>query len=118
MSLTFLFLYILFSRYACKVELFEDRVTFKYFFFWDKNISIPFEKVNTVDYEKSFYDFIDDKTIGGLYSFPKYCYDKIVFKTQAEEVEVLVNTRIFTFNKLFSLIENRISAVFPGPGVP
>lgn len=105
--LTFCFLYVLFSRYACRIKVYDDSIKIKYFFFWDKDISIPLQGVHRVDYMKGFYDLTSDKSFAGLYSFPKYCYDKIVFQYERNEIEVLINTRIFMFDRAYSLIESK-----------
>jgi len=115
LALTFLFFYILFSRYACRVTVFNDKILFRYFFFWDKDVCILLNKVSNIDYAKSFYDIIDDKALGGLYGFPKYCYDKIIFKMASDEVEVLVNTRLYSFNKLYSIIKEKVNSEVASP---
>jgi membrane protein YdbS with pleckstrin-like domain len=51
---TFFFLYIFLSRYAAKVEIREDEILVKYFFFWDKDVSFPIGEIKSVDYEKVF----------------------------------------------------------------
>lgn len=109
-SLIFCFLYVLFSRYAGRVKVFQDKIRFEYFFFWDKNITVYLNDVLNIRYKKGFYDFIDDNTIGGLYSFPKYCFDKIIFITEKGETEICINTRIFTFNKMFSVLLKQIDS--------
>jgi hypothetical protein len=106
--LTFLLLYAFFSRYACKVILYEDKVLVKYFFFWDKDICIPLGKFVGVDYYKGFYDFVDDQMQGGFFNFPKYCYDKIVLKSSDEEVELFINTRLFSFKKLYHALKRTV----------
>lgn len=105
---SFLFFYLLFSRYACRILLYEDEIYVRYFFFWEKNTCVLLNKVQGVDYRKGFYDFIDDKSLGGLYSFPKYCYDEIIIKKMSGEFELHVNTMLFSFNKLISNINTTI----------
>lgn len=115
--ITFLFFYVFLGRYACKVIVFEDKVVVRYFFFWYKNICIDLNNVNSIDYAKGFYDFTDEKLLGGFYNFPKYCYDKLLFKTSTEEIEVFINTRVFCFNKLYRVIKERIPNCSHSPGV-
>ena len=107
--LTFFFVYILFCRYACRIVISTSLIEINYFFFWDKNIKIPFTNIEEIDYQKGFYDFIDDKAISGLYSFPKYCYDILIVHSNVEPKEVFVNTRIFSFNKVVRYLKNVIS---------
>lgn len=104
-SLSFLFLYTLFSRYACKIEIYKESVYIRYFFFWDKNIRILFKDIYDVDFEKGFYDFTTHKSLGNGFAFPKYCYDIISFNGENYNIEANVNTRTFMFSKAYSLIE-------------
>lgn len=106
--ITFLLLYVFLSRYACKVTLYEDKILIKYFFFWDKDICLYLNKFDGIDYSKGFYDFVDNKMLGGFFNFPKYCYDKIVLKSSNEEVEVFINTRLFFFKKLYHALMQKI----------
>src|SRR5690606_15723282 len=107
---TFLLFYILFSRYACKVTIYDNRILVQYFFFWEKNVCLLFEEISEVDYAKGFYDLVDDKALGGLYGFPRYCYDQLIFKKKSSEIEILVNTRIGTFGKMFSNLREIVAA--------
>lgn len=106
---TFFFLYIFLSRYAAKVEIREEEILVKYFFFWDKDVSVPRGEIRSIDYEKGFFDLFNDKTISGLYVFPMYCYDKLIIRTQNENIEICVNTRMFMFDRLVVLLQRQIS---------
>lgn len=82
---------------------------YKIFLFWYKTIRLEIINYSEIDYEKSYYDLISDKSIGGLYGFPKYCYDKIILKRKDGEVEEFyVNTLMFSFKKAFLAIQERI----------
>lgn len=105
---TLFFLYIFLGRHACKVEVRENEVYIHYFFFWEKDICVSTNKIMSIDYGKGFYDLFNDKTIGGLYVFPKYCYDKMIITTDTDNVEVCINTRMFMFDKLVFFLRSRI----------
>lgn len=106
---TFFFLYIFLSRYAAKVEIREDEILVKYFFFWDKDVSFPIGEIKSVDYEKGFFDLFNDKTISGQHVFPMYCYDKLIIKTKSETIGICVNTRMFMFDRVIVLLQKEIS---------
>ena len=61
-----------------------------------------------IEYEKGFYDLFNDKTIPGLYVFPKYCYDKLIVTTKSESIDIYINTRMFMFEKLVKYLRARI----------
>lgn len=105
--LTFFFLYVFLARYACRVKVYDNEIMVKYFFFWDNDLIISLSDVSEVDFNKGFYDLYSDKTSGGLYVFPKYCYDTLFLKNKnGVIVSVKINTRMLTFNKIVSTVGN------------
>src|SRR5688572_4408552 len=101
---TFLFLYILLGRSGCIAEVSGSLLIVNYLYPWEKDITVDLSQIIDVDYEKGFYDLISDKTRGGLYVFPKYCADRLIFTIKngkdIDTILVPVNTRIFQFNKI------------------
>jgi hypothetical protein len=103
---TFFFYYVTFSRYACRVSIKEGMLTLNYFFFWEKDIKLNINSLQQVDYGKGFYDPVNDKSLGGFFSFPKYCFDKLILRVGGNDQEILINTRLLQFDKLFAALKD------------
>lgn len=108
--LMFLFFYVLLLRFACKVKIKENVLEVIYAFPWDKKIVIDLAKVESIDYAKGFYDPFANQSLGGLFVFPKYCYDQLILEVKGEEnlLTLNVNTRIFRFDKGFKILQTLI----------
>jgi len=95
--------YVLLCRYSCYVKCSSEIMQICYFAPWQKNISITFDEVKYIDYERSGYNMFADKRIGAKLFLPQYCYDRlIVFKSsELKKIEyVNINTIIFGFNRI------------------
>jgi hypothetical protein len=108
--LMFLFFYMLLLRFACRLKIKEDVLEVVYAFPWDKKIVIDLAKVESIDYAKGFYDPFSNQSLGGLFVFPKYCYDQLILEVKGEEVLLTlnINTRIFQFDKCFKTLKTLI----------
>lgn len=105
----FLILYYHLSRYSCIVKLDDDKIYISYLSPWLTNESINVKDILDIDYQRGFYNLFSDKTIGGLFVFPKYCNDRMIFymKNGTEKI-INVNTRIFYFKKIIKLIKTKL----------
>jgi hypothetical protein len=105
--------YMHFCRYCCVVLITEYDFIVHYIAPWKKDIEVKTGNITRIDYEKGYYDFFARKTIttSGLYSFPIYCYDRlIIYQNKTENpIYLNVNTRAFDFDKILKLaIEMRL----------
>jgi hypothetical protein len=101
--LIFIFFYILFCRYCCRVLITEQEFEIHYFAPWNKNINIHVEDIIRIDYEKGFYDLTARKQITHFNVGLQYCYDRIILFQKDRENPVLylhINTRAFDFDKI------------------
>jgi hypothetical protein len=101
--LIFIFLYVLFSRYCCRLLITEQTFEIHYFAPWNKNVNIRVEDIIRVDYATGFYNFSSNKPINRYYGSMQYCYDRIILFQKDKENPVLylnVNTRAFEFDKI------------------
>lgn len=109
-AFVFLFLYILLSRYAGTIEITNNELHIRYLFPWNKNVFIKIDTITDVKYQKGFYDLFADKTMGGAFVFPLYCYDKIICNrygmNSIEEIDININTRIFGFDKAIKYLRD------------
>lgn len=109
--LIFLFFYLLMLRFACKLKVNGKVLEIVYFFPWYRNIKVDLATVESVDYAKGFYDPFSSQSLGGLFVFPKYCYDQFIFKIKGEDelLTLNVNTRVFQFDKAFKIINSLVT---------
>lgn len=109
---TFFCLYVFLSRRSGTIEVKADEIEIRYFFPWNKPIKIVLSSVSDVDYQKGFYDVFSDKSIGGVFVFPKYCYDRLVFtKNDLQKntiIQVDINTRRMEFDKVVAILRNKL----------
>ena len=105
---TFVFFYILLLRYACKLKVSSGKLEIIYFFPWDNNVIVDLSKVESVDFANGFFHPFSNQSLGGLFVFPKYCYDQYIFQIKDKEdlLTVNINTRLFQFGKCFKLIKS------------
>jgi hypothetical protein len=76
-------------------------INVKYFSPWKKNISIRIADISKIDYQKGFYDFFSEKAIGGIFTFPQYCYDRLIIHSKSGNILIVnINTRLFQFKKV------------------
>ncbi len=111
-ALNFLLVYAFLLRHACKIEI--DALTFKvkYAFPWDRDITLNLSNMESLDYKKGFYDLFSSKSLGGIFVFPKYCYDQLIFEMKKTDdiVYIEINTRMFAFDKTVLLLKKLISS--------
>lgn len=113
--LTLSLLYLIFSRFACRMMLTEDALHVKYLFPWNKDIKIQVASIQKVEIKKGFYDLFSDDTIAGLFVFPRFCYDQLILEIYADgKVDtaiISVNTRFSQFDRIVKLIKKRLKGI-------
>ncbi len=101
--LIFIFVYVLFCRYCCRVFITDNNFEIHYFAPWNKNVTIYVEDIVRIDYEKGYYDLTARKQITRFNGALQYCYDRIIVFQKNPQNPVLylhVNTRAFDFDKI------------------
>lgn len=101
--------YILFCRYGCYITANKEVIQIIYIAPWLKNVSVRFEDIKKIDYERSGYNLFSSKRIGAKLFLPQYCYDRlIVYKNtvQLKPIYFNVNTFIFGFNRIIRYIKD------------
>ena len=101
--------YVQFCRYCCVVSITKQNLNVYYFAPWNKNIEIKIGDIKKIEYLTGFYNYtiLSTKRLGGLHTFPKYCYDRLIINLNDSEnsiIQVDINTRIFEFRKILKVL--------------
>jgi len=92
-------LYYYFLRYSCSMEFNKEKMTIKYFPFFNK-YEIAYKHIEHIEYYRGFYSFTDKKHPVN-YFIPKICYDSLfVTYVNLEKEEIKINVRIGGFKKI------------------
>ncbi len=98
--------FFLTNRYACRVEIYDDRFVIRYFVFWNSSIDIFFKDIISVDYKKGFFDF--KAYLDNTYSFKLICYDTLILVIDSKRNEIHINTRFGGFDGLRNYIQEKL----------
>lgn len=99
----FLIFYIQFCRFCGTVVITPDQILVKYVMPWNQNHIIGMVDILNVDYQKGFYSPLSSKSIGEVYVFPKYCFDRLIVNLKSSR-EIIININTRNFNEILECL--------------
>lgn len=97
--------YYLFCRSSCTIQVYKERFKIRYLL-WKEDREIKFEEIIKMDYKKGFYDF--RAPVENKYHFKLICYDTLFLNLQRGNIQVNINSRLGSFNKLREIVSSSI----------
>lgn len=98
-----LLLFATFARYACIVEIYDDKLIVKYLSFWNKDKVINLKESFIIDLKKNYWSF--DPRYNNETFRAQIFYDTLFFIKENCKETIRINTRWGHFNKMVSKLQ-------------